>query len=385
MKASILAVGTELTTGQIINKNAAILSEKLKAFGVQTHSHLTIADDRKVILDSLNYLALGADILFVTGGLGPTSDDFTRDVISDWSQKPLRFDEASWLHIVERLSSRGLTVRDMQRQQCYFPEGATILHNSDGTAHGFQLTVKITDQLKTIFVLPGPPREIEAIWKDHLITWLTKNTQGLDKITTQAWDTLGVGESDIAYAVENALGQKPENFFEIGYRVHLPYVEVKLSYLESEKNMWQSWIEKVDAALKPYTITKDFEDVARLVTQALKTIDFTFYDYVSNGYLHARLSPLLKSLKKWSFKQNYASDITADFFDDEDQFLALFPYAEDQCVILFSINGHRTMKTVEAPMKSPLMQERRQQFFAEMALVEIGKSLNAKPRGLNGL
>ncbi len=376
MNASILAVGTELTTGQIINKNAATLSEKLKPFGVKTNIHLTVPDDRKTILDSLAYLETQSEILFVTGGLGPTSDDFTREVIAEWAELKLQFDESSWQHINERLSARGFAVRDIQKQQCYFPVGAKILTNSDGTAHGFQLSLQRGGAHKTIFVLPGPPREIDRIWKDHIHQWLAENTKNLPKSVTKAWDTLGLGESDVALLVEKALPAKPtSSFFEIGYRVHLPYVEVKMTFLESEANFWEKSIQQIDEALRSITVSRDFTDAADQVASAIKNIDFTFYDYASEGYLHSRLSPFLRGLKKWSFKQSYGNDITADFFENEDQFLAIFPYEEDKCVAVFSINGHRFLKYIEAPMKSPLMAERRKQYFAEMALVEVVKGL----------
>ena len=144
MKASILAIGTELTTGQIINKNAATISEKLKAAGVVITTHLTVPDDRPLILEALKFLEPKSDLLFITGGLGPTSDDFTRDVISEWCGSKMKFDETSWAHIQERLSTRGFNVREMQKQQCYFPENSKILFNAEGTAHGFKLNQKIS-------------------------------------------------------------------------------------------------------------------------------------------------------------------------------------------------------------------------------------------------
>ena len=83
MIASVLGVGTELVDGQIVNKNAAWISEKLRALGLTTKLHLVIPDDRKLIFESLDYCGQYSDLIFVTGGLGPTSDDFTREVISE--------------------------------------------------------------------------------------------------------------------------------------------------------------------------------------------------------------------------------------------------------------------------------------------------------------
>ncbi len=377
MKASILAIGTELTTGQIVNRNASTLSQKLKKLGISTNIHLTVPDQKQIILDSLEYLATQLngedDLLFVTGGLGPTSDDFTRDVLAEWSGIPMKFDQASWVQINERLSSRGFMVREMQKQQCYFPENAEILFNSEGTANAFKFEV----MKRTVYVLPGPPREIEAIWKNKIHDILSAQTKNLDKIVTKSWDTIGVGESDVAFAVEEALKAHPlnseNNAIEIGYRVHLPYVEVKLSYLEKDTALWASWIKKVDEVLENITVTRDFSDAAKLCVEKLESTDFTFYDFVTGGFLHSRMASELTFKKNWSFKQSETAP-SVDLFSNEDDFLALFPYEDDKCILMFSLNGKRTLKTLEAPMKALLMNERRRQFFAEMALVELSRA-----------
>lgn len=394
MKASILAIGTELTTGQIINGNAATLSKKLNDLGINVTAHLTVADNHQNILNALNILEnklLDAsvapseenlqisspnDLLFITGGLGPTSDDFTRDVIAKWLDLPMEFNEASWLQIQERLSTRGFHVREIQKQQCYFPENSEILLNSEGTANAFKLRAKN----KIIYVLPGPPREIEAIWKDHILSELSEKTKGLSKIVTKSWDTLGLGESDVAFLVEEALNNQNSQLIR-GYRVHQPYVEVKLSFISNDADKWAPWLKKVDTALESITVSRDFVDIAKLCSEKLKNLDFTFYDYVSDGFLHARIAPFFKDIKNWSFKQtHFGSHDTpsADFFESEDNFLALLPFETDKCIVIYSLHGGFYQSTIKAPMKSALMIERRKQYFAEMALVELSRASSIK-------
>ena len=139
MKATILGVGTELTTGQITNKNGSWISKQLMSYGVTTASHIVVPDDKKLITQALDYCANTSQIIFITGGLGPTSDDFTRDLISEWTNQKLVFDDSSWKHVQDRLTSRGFTVKDIQRQQCYFPETAKVLTNAHETANGFYM------------------------------------------------------------------------------------------------------------------------------------------------------------------------------------------------------------------------------------------------------
>jgi molybdenum cofactor synthesis domain-containing protein len=369
MKASILAIGTELTSGQILNKNASSISARLKKFGVVTELQATVPDDRATILETLKFLENKTELLFVTGGLGPTSDDFTREVISEWINRPLTFDENSWTHIQERLTSRGFSVQEMQKQQCYFPKDSSVLSNSEGTANAF----RFQHQKMDVFVLPGPPREIEAVWRDHIQSVLLAKTDGLNKVVTRSWDTIGKGESDVAFQVEETLKNRPRNtFFEIGYRVHLPYVEVKLSYFSKDEADWAFWVDKVEKLLAPMTISRDFSDVAELVLKRLKDTDFTFYDYVSDGFLHARLSPFLKNVPSWSFKQSN-SVLSVDLFENEDNFCVLLPFEEDKTIFIYSIDGNRRQITIEAPMKAKLMGERRKQYYTEIALAELAK------------
>ncbi len=372
MKASILAIGTELTTGQIINKNASTISKKLKSVGIEVTTHLTVADDKQLILEALQFLKSKSEALFITGGLGPTSDDFTRDVVAEWAGSVMKFDETTWKHIQERLSSRGFTVRDMQKQQCYFPENSQILFNREGTAHGFKFQAYNQD----VYVLPGPPREIEAIWQDHIRPELNVKTLHLNRLVTRSWDTIGVGESEVAFQVEELLKDRPRNLkLEIGYRVHLPYVEVKLTFEQSDSGTWQLFLNKIENQLAPITVARNFEDAAEMVAKKLADIDFTFYDFVSEGFLHSRLSPFLRNLPRWSFKQS-DTPLSVDFFENEDDFLALIPYEEDKCIVCYSVDGRLEQIAVEAPMKSELMSERRKQYFAEMALIELKKGLH---------
>ena len=374
MKASILAVGTELTTGQIVNKNAAWLSDKLKFFGITVLKQITVPDDRILIRESLDWLSPTSDLIFVTGGLGPTSDDFTRDLIAEWSENKMTFDESSWKSIQERLQSRGFKVREMQKQQCYFPAGAKVLTNSMGTANGFYLNVEKLQKKNHVFVLPGPPNEIAAIWQDHIQNWLLENTKNLNKMITKSWDTLGVGESDVAELIEKSLAECPPPVpIDLGYRVHLPYVEFKVTFQSSDHEKLKVLIEKIESVLHSITVSRDFEDVGKTVAVNLRKIDFTFYDFATGGFLHTRMAPFLKDFNNWSWKQS-TQPFSVDLFQNEDNFLALTPHEADKMFFIFSANGQRQQGVIEAPMKAPLMEARRKQYFAEMALIILNKS-----------
>lgn len=262
MKTSILSIGTELTSGQILNRNAQWIAARMMDFGVLNTLQLTVPDQHDQMLRGLEYCAQNIDLIFITGGLGPTTDDFTRQVVAEWSGKKLVWNEASWQHIVQRLASRQIVAKEIQKQQAYFPEGADILPNQQGTANGFHLSLRHQGQSKEIYVLPGPPREVESIWNDTISQALHLRLKNEDRMIVRTWNTMGHGESDIAERTEKALQDCP---LEKGYRAHQPYVEVKLTYQKSEEAQMQKWVEAVTQALRPMTVARD-GDVATLRT-----------------------------------------------------------------------------------------------------------------------
>lgn len=359
MKATVLGIGTELVDGQIVNKNAAWISEKLKKLGLTTALHLVVPDEKKLMLEALNFCEGYGDLMFVTGGLGPTTDDFTREVISSWTNLDLKFDEGSWQHIKDRLEPRGYVVKEIQRQQCYYPVGAKVLKNTEGTANAFYLEAKG----KKIFVLPGPPREIEAIWNLSINSWLQENVAGMDPFITRHWDTIGMGESDVATLVEDALAGVT---IEKGYRVHLPYVEVKLSYFQSEAEKMNAHVEKVTDVLKHITITRDQQDVPLMLSRALKNYDsVSVQDSATGQFLINRLMPEMRSFmteKTWSFS-SHAVD------EDAQIRLIIKPKDEHSCFVSIEKGNQKFSDILESPYKAMPMRERRAQYFAEMAMI----------------
>ncbi|MGE5085764.1 MAG: competence/damage-inducible protein A [Bacillota bacterium] len=359
MKAIVLGIGTALVDGQIVNTNAAWISEKLQKVGLTTALHLVVPDDKKLILEALDFCAKYADLMFVTGGLGPTTDDFTREVISTWTNLDLKFDEDSWQHIKDRLEPRGYIVKDIQRQQCFYPAGSVVLKNAEGTANAFYLEAKG----KKLFVLPGPPREIEAIWNSSIDSWLQKNIGGLDPYITRYWDTIGMGESDVATLVEEALaGVQVEK----GYRVHLPYVEVKLSFFRSEEKQMNVHVEKVTEVLKHITITRDQEDIPLMLSRALKNYaSVSLQDSTTGQFLINRLMPVMRDFmteKSWSFSSHA--------IDEEAQVrLTVTPKDEHSCVVSIEKKNQKFSDIIESPYKKMPMRERRAQYFAEMAML----------------
>src|SRR5215471_8095703 len=155
MKACILAVGSEMLTPFKVDTNSLAITDRLNTIGYDVRMKAVVGDD----LDELSSVlegALGwADLVIVTGGLGPTEDDLTRDAVARVLGVPLDLDERIIENLRERFAKRGYTMTDNNRRQAMVPRGATVLENSNGSAPGLLLTRGKT----TLVLLPGPPRE----------------------------------------------------------------------------------------------------------------------------------------------------------------------------------------------------------------------------------
>jgi molybdenum cofactor synthesis domain-containing protein len=259
-RAIYLAIGTELTSGQITNRNASWISSQLEALGIPVLWHLCVPDDRALMRKAMEFAALQGNLIFITGGLGPTSDDFTRDVVAEWWGAKMQWNEPTWSKAVERLARRGITAPESGKQQCWYPEGSVVLSNREGTADGFFL-----ERLGcAVFVLPGPPREIEAIWLDHIAGWMTSRYGQLRSMEPLRWSVLGRSESQLADLVEEAVRGSG---LQTGYRAHPPYVEVKIWIsppLSQDEPKVVAALARLEAAIGQWTVARGDEDVADL-------------------------------------------------------------------------------------------------------------------------
>ena len=168
MKACILAVGSEMLTPLRVDTNSLVITERLNAVGYDVRLKAIVADDVDELVRGLNSALEWADLIVVTGGLGPTEDDITRDAVAQAMRVPLDLHEEIVDRLRERFAARGLRMPDINRRQAMVPRGATVLENPNGSAPGLWLERGGT----ALVILPGPPREmtpmLEAVVHDRL-------------------------------------------------------------------------------------------------------------------------------------------------------------------------------------------------------------------------
>ena len=373
--AVFIAIGTELSSGQVVNTNSAWLAGHLSELGLEPLIHITIPDQHALILDALRQAQQQSDLIFVTGGLGPTSDDFTRDVISQWLEAPLVFNAASWQRLEARAQKVGFVLGSSQKQQCWFPEGAEVIPNPAGTADAFQMDRDGT----AIFVLPGPPSEIKALWESGLQAKIRALLPAQPRQKLYAWQCLGVGEGTLGERLETALAGSG---LKTGYRAHFPYIEIKVWIPDSVAAA--PWLEKVEAALADAIVLPGQQEAAaRLMSGLPHDVPIRILDRATEGALAMQLQQGLASLAESGRPQLvlHSSYPTQSFISDTEMRSLLQQEGQDHELLLvigglhsqgdWSLGLHWKECSHSACFKLPFKraQASNQRYVAELAMI----------------
>lgn len=196
--ADILCVGTELLLGEVVNTNAAYISKKLADFGVSVFHHAVVGDNPERLKEALDLALSRSDLVVMSGGLGPTFDDLTKETVASKFGLSMHTDEETLENIKKFFASRGnglCTMTKNNLKQAEIPDGAVALANPNGTAPG----ILLERDGKTVIMLPGPPRELCPLMDGAVSDYLRKNTESV--LVSHNLHIIGMGES----AVEETL------------------------------------------------------------------------------------------------------------------------------------------------------------------------------------
>jgi nicotinamide-nucleotide amidase len=198
IRATVLTIGNELLSGRTLDTNFGFLARALGAAGVLVHRHLSVGDDRAAILAALDMACADSELVLVSGGLGPTADDVTRDCLGELAGVPLVEDPAVLERIAARYASLGRELGPVGRRQALLPSGMVQLENPIGLAPGLWF-----ERGGTVFcALPGIPRELEAMTREVVLPRLKARFPGLAVLPAATVRTTGIPESEIAERVE---------------------------------------------------------------------------------------------------------------------------------------------------------------------------------------
>lgn len=232
MRVEVINTGTELLLGQVTNTHLGYLAQSLFGLGLRIERQVTVPDG-VAIAEAVEVAMARADLILITGGLGPTSDDITREAVAEAFGKKLIFHPDILDGIAAKFAERKFAMNDLQKSQAMVPEGGVVLENINGTAPGL-----IVENDRTVAVLlPGPPSELRPTWETQALPWLRqKFAHRLSPVHEVQLRLLGMGETRAQILVEDAV--KALGPVEVGYCARPG--EVDLRFIASDRDLAQA-------------------------------------------------------------------------------------------------------------------------------------------------
>lgn len=271
MRAEIIAIGNEIITGHVVNTNAAYIASAIQNIGIMPMYHTAICDEVEAIKGALSTALKRVEAVFITGGLGPTRDDLTKEAICDYLEMKLEI----WPDLLDELKAYFERLQKpmavINKKQVAFPKSAYILKNPNGTAPGCILE----KEGKYIILMPGPPKEMQPMLNNEVISYFKKKMKTYYE--TIDVKLFGIGESDVATQIAHLLGN-----FEWGsvatyvgkYEV-IVRITVQAQTQMAARTQAQKIEDQVCQCLEPYIIGYNEDELEELVKQELKKNNMT--------------------------------------------------------------------------------------------------------------
>lgn len=221
LKIAMLSTGEEVLHGDIVDTNAAWLSQRFFEHGYSMTKRSTVGDALPSLIEELMMLSFNNDVVVVNGGLGPTSDDMSAEAMAQAAEVPLElFPE--WLSKLQGFfSARGVVMPESNRKQAMLPQGSVLLDNPVGTACGFKLNLNNC----AFYFTPGVPSEFKVMVEQQILPDLKSTYPNVDGLECSKLYTFGTSESALSDTLDRVA--LPDGYF-LGYRSYLPFIEVKL-------------------------------------------------------------------------------------------------------------------------------------------------------------
>jgi len=246
LKAEIIAVGTELLLGQIVDTNSAFMAQQMTTIGLDLHYKSTVGDNLERIKSTLRNALGRSDFIITTGGIGPTLDDLTREAVAEVLGKPLVFNQVLFDQISEFFTRMGRTASPNNRKQAFIPEGAIPIENPVGTAPGF-----IAEQDgKAIIIVPGVPHEMRYFMEHAVLPYLRNKLGIREVIVSRVLKLFGIGESLVDDRLKDLIerGTNPT----IGLLAHtqIGEIHIRLTAKESERSRAEALNASLEAEIR---------------------------------------------------------------------------------------------------------------------------------------
>ena len=267
MKIGLITIGDELLIGQTVNTNATWLGQEFSQLGVSIYKSTTIQDEQEEIIHALNDYMDCVDLIIITGGLGPTKDDITKETLADYFDSKLEMDQETLTHIENFFKERGREMVESNVQQAMLPKDATILKNNNGTAAGMWFK----KNEKVVVSLPGVPYEMKALISEEIIPRIQKKF-GIQELYHQTLMTQGIGESFLAEQIESWEDRIYKDQLHLAYLPSPGIVKLRLSSDKGhlDHQLIDDYFAELKEMLPQYVYGKNNESIFKVVGSLLQ-------------------------------------------------------------------------------------------------------------------
>ncbi len=345
MKAEIISIGDELLIGQVINTNASWMATQLNMIGIDVAQISVISDQKLAIKQSIDQAFQRADVILMTGGLGPTNDDITKFTLCEYYDSQLIFDEASYQRISKLFAQRGFDVTELNRQQAEIPDKCSMIPNMNGTASGMWFE----KEGKILVSMPGVPFEMKSMMSNDVIPRLKKMCK--EVIIHKTIHIQGIGESFLADLIKDWENQLPSHV-KLAYLPQPGLVRLRLSAqgeIEDQlKNQLDHEIKKLKKLIPDLIFGYDEDSleeiIGRLLTAQHKTLATA--ESCTGGYL----SHLVTSVSGSSayYKGSviaYSNDVKKEILGVGKETLEEFGAVSEQTVTEMAVGVRKLLHT----------------------------------------
>lgn len=296
MNSTLINIGDELLIGQVINTNAAVMAKMLGAAGIGIERTVTIGDEPAAIRDTLRDCLEISDIVIITGGLGPTKDDLTKQVLCDFFHSELYENEEALDNVRKRMAAFGRELTDINRQQAWVPRCCTVLPNPLGTAPGMWFDVAGTPHPKVVISLPGVPFEMEGLMRESVIPRLRERF-ATGHIIHKTLIVQGIGESFLSDLIEPWELALPD-CLSLAYLPQPGMTRLRLTARGDDADALQTAIDTALAQLRPiagsYITCEGFDTLPAFIAHTMTEAGLTLAtaESCTGGALSAQLTAL---------------------------------------------------------------------------------------------
>ena len=275
-RVAILSTGDEITTGKVVDTNANYIADKFVEAGMEVATVITVGDVAERIMWAWRQAMEQADVIVSTGGIGPTADDLTTELVAKVAGVELTFSEEVAENIRRLFASFNRVMPENNLKQAQFPAGAVIVPNHLGTAPGYRLDLDTPHGKKHLIVLPGVPREMKPMMEETVLPWVREMRGGGDLFLTRTFQTFGISESGLDEMIAGTIN---EDEGRLAFRANFPQISMRVTVRgrpgEAEQRL-ESLSERIRAKIGAYVygegdVTME-EVVGRLLKEKGKTL-----------------------------------------------------------------------------------------------------------------